>query len=175
MQTSTSGSTVLFGVLIVFAGILCMVLPMISGQASVVLLGALLAGSGLLEVVAAARGQRERHWGVWLSGGLLSLAAGGVMIASPGAGMRVFTLLLAALFLGAGLVSVVTSLLDRSAVHAGRGAELAFGFTALALGATTLLWPASKLWLLGTLIGIAIVVRGATMIVSAERPRSVVA
>jgi uncharacterized membrane protein HdeD (DUF308 family) len=155
---------VVLGLLVIVGGILCMVAPAISGQAAVLTLGVVLAASGGLELVAGFQGANAPHRSLLAGGGLAALAMGLVLVARPGAGLLALTLLLAAFLFGSGLFATLTAVAAR---HPGWRWELAFGLVALVLGVTTVMWPISKLWVLATLVGIAIVVRGATMIAEA--------
>jgi uncharacterized membrane protein HdeD (DUF308 family) len=138
-----------------------MVAPAVAGMASVMTVGGVLAASGLFELLVGVRDGKEPHRGLLLASGVLSLAVGLVMVARPAVGIVGLTLLVAAFFLGAGLHALIAAISGR---YPGWGWDVTFGVVSIGLGVTTLLWPASKLLVLGTLVGIAIVVRGATMI-----------
>jgi uncharacterized membrane protein HdeD (DUF308 family) len=172
--TSSSGARggkAVIGALLIVVGILCMVAPKISGRASVVAFGVLLGLSGLLELIGGAVQPRNQYRGLLMGGGLFSLAAGAVMVARPFAGLVALTLLLAMFFFAVGLFPLVGALSER---RAGWAWEVTFGAIATLLGLLVLAgWPVSSLWLVGTLVGIEIVVRGATLLASAYAPGSV--
>jgi uncharacterized membrane protein HdeD (DUF308 family) len=152
------------GALLIVVGLLCMVLPKISGRASVLIFGLLLGLSGLIEVIGGAR-EGGRRRGMLLGGGLFSLAVGAVMVARPLLGMAALTFLLAAFFFATGLFPLVNALSDRGE---GWAWEVTFGVIAILLGVVVLIgWRLSSLWLVGTLVGIEIVVRGGTLLASA--------
>jgi len=155
----------LMGALLIVVGILCMVVPKISGRASVVVFGLLLALSGLLELIGGAGERRGRYRGTLMGGGLFALVVGAVMMARPNVGLAALTLLLAVFFFAAGLFPLVTALSERGT---GWAWEVTFGVIAILLGVLVLVgWPVSSLWLVGTLVGIEIVVRGGTLLASA--------
>jgi uncharacterized membrane protein HdeD (DUF308 family) len=158
------GGKTVMGVLLIIVGIFCMVVPKISGRASVMIFGLLLALSGLIELIGGAR-QTSGYRGMLMGGGFFALAVGVVMVARPLAGMAALTLLLAVFFLAAGLFPLMTALSTRGP---GWQWEVTFGVIAIILGVFVLAgWPVSSLWLVGTLVGIEIVVRGATLLGSA--------
>jgi uncharacterized membrane protein HdeD (DUF308 family) len=155
----------LMGALLVVVGILCMVAPKISGRASVVVFGGLLGLSGLIQIAAGLRDRGGDHRGMLVGEGLFSLAVGGVMVARPIVGMAALTLLLAAFFFASGLFPLIAAL---SARGSGWVWHATFGAAAIILGVIVLAWsPISALWLIGTLVGIEIVVRGGTLLASA--------
>jgi uncharacterized membrane protein HdeD (DUF308 family) len=151
--------------LLIAVGILCMVVPKISGRTSVVLFGVLLGLSGLIELIGGIGQFSTRSRGLLMGGGFFSLAVGAVMVARPLAGMAALTMLLAVFFFAAGLFPLVAALADRGP---GWAWEVTFGAIAIVLGVLVLVgWPVSSLWLIGTLVGIEIVVRGGTLLASA--------
>jgi uncharacterized membrane protein HdeD (DUF308 family) len=153
------------GALLIVVGILCMVLPKISGRTSVVVFGLLLALSGLFELIGGVGERGGRYRGVLMGGGLFALTVGAVMVARPHIGMAALTLVLAVFFFAAGLFPLVTALSERGS---GWAWEVTFGLIAIVLGVFVLVgWPVSSLWLVGTLVGIEIVVRGGTLLGSA--------
>ena len=177
-RAASRGKFVILGALMVIAGILCMIIPKMVGVVAVLYLGALLALSGIVELFSGMRheGRRDRgagglgiqsfeegqHRGLLMGGGLLSFTVGVLLLARPGAGMAAITLLLAGFFFVSGLSALFTSLNNK---YGGWRWDLAFGVVALLLGVITIAsWPTLALWLVGTLIGIDIVIRGATML-----------
>jgi uncharacterized membrane protein HdeD (DUF308 family) len=127
--------------------------------------GLLLGLSGLIELIGGARESGGRYRGLLMGGGLFSLAVGAVMVARPNAGMAGLTLLLAVFFFAAGVFPLVGALSERGQ---GWAWEVTFGAIAILLGVAVLAgWPVPSLWLVGTLVGIEIVVRGGTLLASA--------
>lgn len=156
------GGAVLMGALMIVLGILCLVTPAITGMAAIVVLGALLVASGVIELVHGARHKAAQHSGVLTAGGLFSIAVGLVMVLRPGVGLAAMTLLLAAFLLAVGLFTTFTALASR---YPGRAWDLTFGIAAILLGVVAIpTWPISALWLVGLLVGVEIIVRGATLV-----------
>jgi uncharacterized membrane protein HdeD (DUF308 family) len=163
-----AGKPILLGALMVVLGILCMVLPK-AGAASAVWLGWVLVVSGLVESLAGTRGEGEQHRGLLLGGGLLWLVVGLFLVVRPAAASGVISFAFAMLLLAAGIQAVVVPLLDH---YGGWSWDLVFGIAAVLLGIGTLLsWPVVALWLPSTLVGIAIVIRGATMAAGGFEPK----
>jgi uncharacterized membrane protein HdeD (DUF308 family) len=128
----------------------------------------LMAGSGLIEVLSGHRGQTEQHRGLLLGGGVLSVVIGLLVVGRPSAGLAAISLLLAGFLFAAAAPALMISALDR---YPGWGWDFTFGAAAVVLGIATISsWPALALWLPGSLVGIAIVIRGATMVAGGLDP-----
>jgi uncharacterized membrane protein HdeD (DUF308 family) len=134
------------------------------------LLGWLLVVSGLVESFAGTRrGQGDQHRGLLLGGGMLWLVVGLFLLGRPVAASGVISFTFAMLLLAAGIQAVVVPLLNH---YGGWSWDLVFGIAAVLLGIGTLMsWHMLAVWLPATLVGIAIVIRGATMFASGVEPR----
>ena len=162
------GGAAILGGLMIIAGIFCMIVPKMTGVMAMLYLGALLALSGLAEVFSGTRHASGQHRSLLFGGGLLSFTVGVLLLARPAAGLGAATLLLAGFFFASGLSAVFTALTDK---YAGWRWDCTLGVAAIVLGVITLAaWPTLAVWMLGTLIGIDIVIRGATMIATAMEP-----
>jgi uncharacterized membrane protein HdeD (DUF308 family) len=121
---------------------------------------------------------RSRPWSgalLHLLVGLLSIAAGFLMLTKPLAGSLSLTVLLAAYFLVSGAFRLVAAL-GFDLPH--RGLAILGGLVTFGLG--LLVWselPGSALWLIGTFIGIDLIFRGgwAVALALALRPAARVA
>jgi uncharacterized membrane protein HdeD (DUF308 family) len=161
------GRTVLLGTLMIIAGIICLIVPRVAGVASIFYLGLLLAVSGLIEMLGGGRESRIPHRGLLVGGGLFSFAVGILLMARPMAGMAAVTLLLTGFFFASGLAAAVTSASER---YGGWIWDLAFGVLSVLLGIIMLAsWPRVAVWMVGTLVGVDIVIRGATMMSAGTR------
>jgi uncharacterized membrane protein HdeD (DUF308 family) len=154
------GLAVVMGLLMIILGIMCMIVPKAFGVAAVVYLGVLLGLSGLVEVIAGVR-DRQEHRALLMAGGLLSLAVGVVMVVQPQLGLAAFRLLVAGFLLATGLHAALTAFFGQ---YPRKGWDLAFGVVAILLGIIAVAWPTVALWMIGTLVGIEVVVRGATLV-----------
>jgi uncharacterized membrane protein HdeD (DUF308 family) len=170
-----AGKLILLGSLMVVLGVLFMVVPKAAGRASAMYLGLLLVATGLVEAISGRRGEPQQHRSLLVGGGTLSLVVGIVVLARPGAARDVITLLLIVLLLGAGLEALWISTVDR---YSGWQWDALFGAAAVVFGIAIIgAWPAVALWLPGALVGIAVIVRGATMLAGGldrhVRPRKI--
>ncbi len=146
----------------VILGILFMVVPKAAGRASALYLGLLLVVTGLVEALSGRRQDPEPHRGLLVGGGTLWLVIGLVIMARPVAALGLVSVLFAVLLLGAGLHALWVSTADR---YPGWGWDCLFGAAAVIFGSAIVgMWPSVALWLPGSLVGIAVVVRGATML-----------
>ena len=94
--------------------------------------------------------------------GFLSIAVGGVFLARPFAGLAAVSLMLAGYFFASGLFRAITSVIDR---YRHWGFDLFYGAITVFLGVLLLQgWPATAFWLLGTLVGIELILRGAAVL-----------
>jgi uncharacterized membrane protein HdeD (DUF308 family) len=170
-----AGKLILLGSLMMVLGVLFMVVPKAAGRASAMYLGLLLVATGLVEAISGRRGQPQQRRGLLVGGGTLSLVVGVVVLARPSAALNVVPLLLIVLLLGAGLEALWISTVDR---YPGWLWDCLFGAAAVIFGiAIAGTWPALALWVPGSLVGIVVIVRGATMLGGAlerqVRPRSI--
>jgi uncharacterized membrane protein HdeD (DUF308 family) len=166
-ESATWGGTLGLGILWTIAGVLCLAATGVSSVAAVYYVGALLAIGGLLSIIWAFRGAG----GGAAVLGILSLVVGVLLFIHPGAGLASLTVLLIGYFFIAGLFRVVTSLADR---YQGWGFEFVSGLCAIAIGVIAVRsWPNSSVWLLGTLVGAELLVRGIFMVAGAVSARRV--
>jgi len=149
------GGTLLLGALWCIAGVLCLAASGLASVAAVFYVGGLLAITGLMGIIFSVRGAGAG--GLVL--GVLSLVVGVLLFAHPGNGLAGLTLLLIGYFGITGLYEVITSLSER---YQGWGMDFFSGLCSLAICAVAIRsWPGSAFWLLGTLIGAELFIRGA--------------
>jgi len=151
------------GIVFLIAGIFSIGSPALAGVSVTVVIGAILAVSGIAQCVAAVK------MGVFGRGlfafvlGVLTLMLGGYMLMQPVAGMAVLTLTLAAFFIASGLLEGYAAFQMRGLQGAG---WLAFNsIVSFVLGA--LIWaqfPLSGLWAIGTLLGVRLLMTGWTLL-----------
>ena len=86
------------------------------------------------------------------------LVVGGLLVWQPIAGLAAVGALIGAYYLASGLFHAITAVIDR---YEHWGWDLVYGALATLLGVYVLAtWPISSLWLVGTLVGIELVLRG---------------
>lgn len=153
-----------FGVLAALLGLAALVLVDTATIASVLVIGCFMILAGILEIVV---GLRTRTWGrmlLWEAAGLLYLIAGAFAVAVPELASVVLTLLLGAGLLATGIVRVIVGV--RMAGSRTRGGLIAAGlFTALLGFLIVVGWPGNSVLVLGTILGIDLMVYGLTWII----------
>jgi uncharacterized membrane protein HdeD (DUF308 family) len=151
------------GVALVVFGIAAILAPALAGTAVVIVIGALLIVSGLVQFV---QGLREPSWRsklLPLIMGAISTLAGVSVLAHPWLGLEVLTLVLAVVFVIEGIWKIFVSFSFRAA--SGWLAMLLSGVLALILGVLIWMqWPLSGMWAIGVLVGVDLIMTGAAMI-----------
>ena len=160
-----SGSTVsiLWGGLLILLGIVAMGAPFLAAVAVSVVVAWLIIFAGVVHLALAfhAHGAGSVIWRVLV--GLAYLAFGGYMIIHPILGVASLTLVLAALFVIEGVLNLMLYARMRP-VH-GSGWVLIDGIITLLVGVMIYLqWPSSSLWAIGILVGVSLIISGATRI-----------
>jgi uncharacterized membrane protein HdeD (DUF308 family) len=154
-----SGLTVASGVILLIAGLLAILSPFVAGLSITVMVGAMLALSGISQCFLAFRaGAFGRALVVFIVGVLMAVA-GFYMISQPVSGLAALTLILMAYLLASGILEIVFAFQLKPAD--GWGLELFSGFVTLLLG--ILLWrqfPLSGAWAIGILFGIKMIFSG---------------
>lgn len=154
-----------FGILLVIVGILALAAPFVATAAGVAFIGFMLLLGGIFELILAFTSRRWRGFSLHLLVGILGGMVGLMMLIHPGYGAAAITLLLALLFLGGGIVRIVDALAER---FPNWGLSLAAGIVSALLGIFVLAaWPVSSILLIGVVIGVELLVRGATWITMA--------
>jgi uncharacterized membrane protein HdeD (DUF308 family) len=166
------GGAFVLGLLMMVFGLLLLGVTELTSLASIIFLGIMLAASGVVEIVQGIRGRRAGAPVQYLLGGILSLVVGVLIAARPGAGLVAATLLLIGYFFISGIFRAVTSIFDR---YPQWGFDFFYGLCAIALGVILVAsWPGSAMWLVGALVGLEIIFRGASLMASSLALRQVV-
>lgn len=154
-----AGLTVASGVVLVVAGLLAILSPFVAGLSITIMVGAMLAVSGISQCFLAFRtGAFGRALVVFVVGVLMTLA-GFYMINQPASGLATLTLILMAYLIASGILEIVVAFQLKPAD--GWGIELFNGAVTLVLG--VLLWrqfPLSGAWAIGILFGIKMLFSG---------------
>ena len=171
-KASLWGGPFLFGLLLALLGLVALAAAGFTSLATVFTIGIVLVVAGLFEVFGAFGARRERSGSflLLLLSGVLSVVVGMAFVFRPVAGLATLGLLLAAWFFATGLFRGVTSLMDR---YPGWGWDLFYAVVAIALGLMIVAqWPLSAFWIVGTLVGVEIFMRGlSTMAVALQMRR----
>src|SRR5215469_10652773 len=147
------------GGLMILAGILALVYPVLSSFAAVFLLGCVLIVSGIVQGISLIDARDVPHFWLQLVSVVLSVMFGVLLIRHRGAGLLVLTLLLLVYFMVEGISKVIFSLTIRPFPN--WGCLLASGIVTILIA--FYLWaslPVTAVWLLGVLLGIQLIFEG---------------
>jgi uncharacterized membrane protein HdeD (DUF308 family) len=150
------------GVLLVVAGILAVIYPVVSSVSVVVLLGWLLIVSGVLQGISLIGAGQVPHFWLQLISVILAVLVGVLFLRDPAQELLTITLLLIIFFMIEGISKIVFSLTIRPFPN--WGGVLASGLVGILLSAV--LWsslPVTALWLIGLLIGIELISVGSAI------------
>ena len=150
------------GVLLIAAGVLAVIYPVISSAAVIVLLGWLLIISGILQGLSLVGARHVPHFWLQLISLVLAVLIGVLFLREPGEGLLTITLLLIVFFMIEGISKVVFALTIRPFPN--WGWVLASGLVGIVLA--LILWaslPVTAVWLIGLLLGIELISAGAAI------------
>jgi uncharacterized membrane protein HdeD (DUF308 family) len=151
--------SIVLSILLIVAGFLAFALPQIAGIAVNLMVGWMLIFSGAIHLVYAwqTRSSGGVVWGILL--GLVYAVIGGYLLWNPLLGLVSLTLGLAFYLFAEGVLELLLSYVLRSLPSSG---WLLFdGIVALVLAVMIWrTWPSNAEWVLGTLVGISMVVSG---------------
>jgi len=150
------------GGLMILAGILALVYPVVSSFAVVLFLGWLLIISGVVQGISLFDARKVPHFWLQLVSVVLSVIVGVLLIRHRGEGLLALTLLLLMYFMIEGISKVSFSLTIRPFPN--WGWVLASGVVGILVA--LYLWaslPVTAIWLLGVLLGIQLICEGAAL------------
>ncbi len=154
-----AGLTVVSGIILLIAGTLAIFSPFVAGVSITMLVGAMLAVSGIGQCFLAFKtGAFDRGLMVFVVGVLMTIT-GFYMMNQPIAGLATLTIILMSYLLATGVLEVIVAFQLKPAN--GWGLELVNGIVTLVLG--ILLWrqfPLSGVWAIGVLFGIKMIFSG---------------
>ncbi len=154
-----AGLTVACGIILIVAGTLALLSPFVAGVSITILVGAMLAVSGIGQSVLAFKtGAFGRGLMVFVVGVLMAIA-GFYMMNQPLAGLATLTIILMSYLLATGALEIIVAFHLKPAN--GCGLQLFNGIVTLLLG--ILLWrqfPLSGAWAIGILLGIKMIFSG---------------
>ncbi len=167
-----TGWSIGLSVTMIAAGTLAIILPLVFGIAVAIMAGWLLMLSGCAHLAYGwhNRGGGGLLWGTLL--GVLYIAAGGYVLLHPLAGLESLTIVLAAYLLVEAILEFILSFQLRPAP--GSGWLLIDGIITLVLAIMIWrTWPASALWVIGTLVGISMLFSGIARLMISRATRRV--
>jgi len=161
-----SNLSILWGVLLIFLGMMAVASPLIAAVAVNIIIAWLLVLAGVVHLIVAFH-TREAGSMLWrLLVGLAYACFGVYLIARPAVGVASLTLVLAILFLVEGVFDLALFFKARSI----RGSSwiLFDGIISLLLGLMIYAqWPSSSAWAIGTLVGVSMIISGVTRVMVA--------
>ena len=153
------------GIILVVLGLLAVGVPMLAGLAVTILLGWLFLISGAVGL--AATFALPHAPGFWWSlvSGVLGMTVGGWLLIQPRLGLVSLTYLLIAFFVIEGIATIMFALEHKAALSRRWGWILVSGIVDLFLAAVILVGlPGTIAWALGLIVGVDMVLGGASMI-----------
>ena len=150
------------GVLLIVAGVLAIIYPVLSSAAVIVLLGWLLIISGIMQGLSLIGARQVPHFWLQLISVILAVLIGFLFLRDPAQGLVTITLLLIVFFMIEGISKVVFALTIRPFPN--WDWLLASGLVGILLA--LILWaslPVTALWLVGVLLGINLISVGAAI------------
>ena len=158
-----AGMIIVLGVVTAIAGFLALVMPWAGGVGTVVFVGFAMLVGGIARMVAAFSAGSFGRGTLAFIGGALALLAGAIMVARPGIGLAVLTLMVGAYLLVDGIFGAVLAFQVRP--EKGWGWMLFSAAMSVILGFLLLReWPLTGFWAIGTLVGINLLFAGLSMI-----------
>src|SRR5215469_3628102 len=159
---SQMGWSVFLGVLIVVLRVLSLAYPFVTGVATVLTLGGILLTVAIVELVLALRFKSASDFFLKLFSAIIYGITGFLLVAYPVGGVAGLTLFLGSMLLVQGVILAVLGF------KAQKGIRGWFLFDAAVTVLLSLLilarWPSSSVWAIGTLVGVEVIMRGATRI-----------
>jgi uncharacterized membrane protein HdeD (DUF308 family) len=154
-----SGTSTVWAILLIVFGFLAISLPLATSFGVVVVIAWLIVFSGTFQFIHAFRSQGAGSilWKVLVA--ILYLIVGIYFLMNPAIGVAGFTLALALFFVAEGVMDFVAYFQNLNA--GGSGWILMNGVVTLILGLLVWRqWPSSSLWVIGTLVGISMIMTG---------------
>ncbi|MFL5330143.1 MAG: HdeD family acid-resistance protein [Gemmataceae bacterium] len=150
----------LLGFCLLLLGFVALGSPFVASLATVAVIGGILIAAGILHITNAVVARRWRGFGAHLLVGILEFVLGMLMLERPMEAAGAFTLMLAVAFLAGGLLRIAVAVIER---FPGWPWVLLSGVVAFALGVMIWRrWPESAIWVIGTFVGIDLVLCGMT-------------
>jgi uncharacterized membrane protein HdeD (DUF308 family) len=159
------------GVLMVVAGVLALVYPLLASVAMVYLLAWILIISGVLQGIGLIGARDVPHYWLQLISVVLAIVIGVLLLNQPESGLLVMTVLLIVFFMVEGISKIIFALTIRPFPN--WGWVLASGLVGIVLA--VYLWanmPIASEWVLGILLGIMLISEGAALAYLAWKVRT---
>ena len=164
------GWSLALGILLVVAGVLALVFPVIAAVTAALYIGWFALIAGVIAIVVAIRTRSEPQFGWRIAVGVLYLVLGFFLVANPIAGAASLAIVVGALMAASGVVEIMLSV--RHKPRTGWGWLLANGIVSIVLAIMIAIgWPLGSLVLIGYLVGFQIIACGIARIGLASAAR----
>jgi len=159
LPASGTGWHVVWGILLIVAGVLAVLMPGIAALATALVFGWLLVMSGVFEIVYAIQTRGHDGFGWKLASGILTLLLGLAIVIVPLAGVASLALLVGAFLFAGGITRTMLSF--RLRPRSGWGWVLFDGLLSIGLALLIVAgWPTSSLAFIGLLTGFTLISTG---------------
>ena len=158
------GWVIVWGILLIVAGVLAVLSPPMAALAADLLLGWLLVFAGIVQIVYAFQQRGHDGFGLKVLSGLLTLVLGVFLLLRPIAGIASIALLIGAFMLASGVSSAMLAF--KLKPKAGWGWVLFDGILSIVIALLIASgWPQSSIGFVGILVGIVMIYGGVWRIV----------
>jgi uncharacterized membrane protein HdeD (DUF308 family) len=152
-RAAQSGWRIVYGILLIVAGILAILMPEIAALSAALVLGWLLLIGGAVEIAYAIQTRALGHFGWKLFSGLLDLVLGLAILVLPFAAVASLGLLIGAFLFVGGIARIALSF--RARPMRGWGWILVDGILSIIIAILIAIgWPASSAVIIGVMVGI---------------------
>jgi len=159
----SSGWSLALGILLVIAGVVALLFPVMAAFAASLYIGWFALIAGAIAIAVAIRTRAEPEFGWRLLMGVVYVALGLILVANPIAGAVSLAIFVAAMMAALGVVEIALAL--RIKPRRGWGWVLANGILSLGLAILIAIgWPLGSLVLIGYLVGFQIITCGVARI-----------
>ena len=172
MQATVKRHSVLYliqGVLMVVAGLVALVYPLVSTIAIAFFLGWLLIATGILQAISLLGAGKVPHFWLQLVSAALAVVVGYLFVRNPELGVETLILVLVIFFMIEGISKVIFSLSIRPFPN--WGWVFFSGLVGIALAVLLLSNPIAGEWVLGLFIGAMLVCEGGALAYMASKAR----
>ena len=160
---------VLQGVLMVVAGVVAFVYPLVTTLAVALFLGWIMIISGIVQAITLLAGTRVPHFGLQLLSAVLWVITGFIFVRNPGLAVGTLALLMVIVFMVEGIAKIVLAVTVRPLKN--WGLVLVSGLIGVALSLYLIANPALTLLVLGLFIGIQLISEGIAILLLAWHVR----
>jgi uncharacterized membrane protein HdeD (DUF308 family) len=165
MARLESKNSIAIGVLLAIIGMFAIMSPVFTGISLTFMVGALLAATGIFEIIFAFKEDTFGKGVLKFIFGGLSIAAGIVIFATPSSSMAFLSIILIVYFFASGILSIVVAFQQKQ--KEGWGWILMNGLLSILFGILVIAgWPVTGVWLLGFYVGLKILLLGFVFILT---------